>query len=766
MANGNGSSASEEGASSTSPSNPERYVGPAQGMTMAYMPGGAQVLVGQQAVGKLKGADVFKGADGNYYTTFDSGSGWTGAQGLSQSQVVEMMRGSAPGQQTAQQPGITGPLAQLWNQYQGQGQQQAQQQPQFSQPQIPQPQASAPGQSVINQAMSSPSLSPVATVPPIQGSMGPISPFAPPPPPAPGQQPGQNQQLPGYQGGGLVQGGSDQASYFYPGGVQPQQQGQQPQQSAQQSQTGAWSPQYGFSALGAGALGGMPMVINPTPNQGPLSKGGVYTGPQNATVYGTQTPTAPTQAFQGMVTLPNGAQLTPAQMTQYLQSPPDQQRQVAQAMGLSPADLQQAANQSWGQQGQPAFGAGGGSTGGGGATGGWGAPGIQNAPTQYVSSQGSIPAGPWSVMPGPFNAAAMPAATPTPMITPQLPANAAGVRPGGTGVAWASAPLPGQTALPPGNVQGMPPQTIGGPVAGIPPGNSMIPPAAPTQGGGGVQLSGATGSGFAAAHNSALADAGMALYAHFGGDPSTATPKDIANFHRQLTDHIGGALGGGALKANSGGLVPGRGNTDSVLALLTPGEYIVPKSQVHQLFGAKTPVKMQSGGLVPDDQDEPPEIAGLTPANQTMRNIANLQARRTMAQNAALSANTPAYPSATTAAAQGYAAAANAGKIGGAAPTAAQVQGAAAMTPAQTQGSIAKANMGGIGSAIGGLASGLAQAAQTYADSIKPWQMQQQAFGPPAAPTGPAAQFAQQPSPQGQQRQQVNPSVAAMYGYV
>jgi hypothetical protein len=64
--------------------------------------------------------------------------------------------------------------------------------------------------------------------------------------------------------------------------------------------------------------------------------------------------------------------------------------------------------------------------------------------------------------------------------------------------------------------------------------------------------------------------------------------------------------------------------------------------------------------------------------------------------------------------------------------------------------------------AIGGLASGLSAAAKAYADSIKPWQMQSDAvaqhrFGPPAAPSGPAAQFTQQQIQQPQQQRQYNP---------
>jgi hypothetical protein len=131
------------------------------------------------------------------------------------------------------------------------------------------------------------------------------------------------------------------------------------------------------------------------------------------------------------------------------------------------------------------------------------------------------------------------------------------------------------------------------------------PPAAPGMGAAAAQPAMSL-----AAHNSALADAGKALFAHYGGDPDSASPANIANFHKLFTNAIGnytaGAGPGGApatsppkpMMASAGGLVPGRGNQDTVPALLTPGEYVIPKSQVAQAFGARTPVRMQSGGPV------------------------------------------------------------------------------------------------------------------------------------------------------------------------
>ena len=46
---------------------------------------------------------------------------------------------------------------------------------------------------------------------------------------------------------------------------------------------------------------------------------------------------------------------------------------------------------------------------------------------------------------------------------------------------------------------------------------------------------------------------------------------------------MGGMMGGmkgGGMRFNRGGLVPGSGNTDTVPALLTPGEFVIRKSSV------------------------------------------------------------------------------------------------------------------------------------------------------------------------------------------
>jgi hypothetical protein len=631
-------------------------------------------------------------------------------------QAVQQLQQAAQGQQRQQMPS----LSSMWNAYGQQGAQQAQgQQP---------TQTVAPSaQNVISQAVSQPGATPFATVPAVNLPSPSQFAFAPPPPPAPGQQEPQRLQ----QGGFVLPQNQSQPQQTYFSGQAPG------------NQISNLYNLYGISAVGAGALGGAPMVINPTPNQGPLSQGGVYTGNQLPTVYGTQQSSAPgaSPSSLGQYTFPGGGQLTQDQMARFLQGTADEQQQVAAALGTTPgAILQAASNYQGGAQRGP-----GGTT----AAGSWSVP---NAQPQYVSSSANMPAGPWSVMPGVFNAAPMP--TPTvataPGITPIAPANAALARPGGTGVPWATAPMPGQTALPPSTVGAPTLMALSSPVPGLPP---AAP--APGQGGGGVQISGATGSGFATAHNSALANAGMALYSHFGGDPSSATPADIANFHNQLTGTVA-QYTKPPVKMQQGGVVPGVGDQDSVPALLTPGEYVIPKEEVQRQQGQQgQSSQTQVPALVPS-------LGGGNQANQ----LAQLMAQKTIAQNRGLIANQPmAMPAPATPGASvgpqasGYAAAANAGQIGGAAPSAAEVGRAASMTPAQTQASMTQANMptAALASGIGALGTGLAQAAQTYASSIKAWTPQTQAFGPPpAAPSGPAAQFRQE-QPERSQRQPLNP---------
>ena len=73
----------------------------------------------------------------------------------------------------------------------------------------------------------------------------------------------------------------------------------------------------------------------------------------------------------------------------------------------------------------------------------------------------------------------------------------------------------------------------------------------------------------------------------------------------------GGGGGGGAIRGfNSGGIVPGSGNTDTVPAMLTPGEFVIKKSSVGKLgasnLAAMNSNKYAKGGIVVD----PKQVGG------------------------------------------------------------------------------------------------------------------------------------------------------------
>ena len=277
-------------------------------------------------------------------------------------------------------------------------------------------------------------------------------------------------------------------------------------------------------------------------------------------------------------------------------------------------------------------------------------------------------------------------------ITPTIPANAAGMAGAQTPMPWATAPAAPGVQIP------------------------QIPPAV---------------------HTSALADAGKALYAHLGGDPATATPGQIAHFHTQLTTNIipsavaqytagantVGAPAAPVKKMQFGGLVPGRGNRDTVPALLTHGEYVIPKQQV---------LRMGSGGFVPDNQDnqdrQPSEARRrrLATAAQSQGTSGNQAASSSQDQGSSAPPAAPGSlytgPSAAQIRAQNQAAGGNIDNLG----------------RLEDEGLIGSMGIGsGPGSGmptqqatgvIGGLFSGLASAADAYAKSIGSWQMKPQAF--------------------------------------
>jgi hypothetical protein len=415
--------------------------------------------------------------------------------------------------------------------------------------------------------------------------------------------------------------------------------------------------------------------------------------------------------------------------------------------------------------------------------------------------------GPWATTPGVFTRApTLQPTTPT-GVSPFTPAPQAT----GTQVArpqpWATAP-----AAPGINVQGVVPPMMGRMMPSMQ--GQPQPMGAPGTGAAAINAQTAltTGqpAGFDAAHNLALAHAGMSLYAHYGGNPFSASPADIAGFHNELQ----GALAGGKpIKMRSGGLVPGSGNKDNVPALLTPGEYVLTKEQASQLFDGRTPVKMQSGGSVTED-DQPPEVPKPTPESDTGAVGKSYQvtppsdqatpppapgksgrARRTSAEDYANWANQGGQMGGKQGAvydAQGNLvtssgnltaqAAAGSGATmmpgGGIRDASGNVYDSNAILAAQDVGGAgatmpgagAGAGAGGMGSAIssgiGGIASAISQAAQTYADSIKPWTWQKSAIPNPPSSQGqqPAARLAQVQAQPSRRQQTISP-FAPYYPY-
>lgn len=325
---------------------------------------------------------------------------------------------------------------------------------------------------------------------------------------------------------------------------------------------------------------------------------------------------------------------------------------------------------------------------------------------------------------------------------------------------------------------GVPPPPGGGggaPFAQAPPAPNVSVPPAPTA---------PAPMDLFSAHASALADAGKAIYAHYGGDPGSATPADIAGFHSELQ----GALAGGPpIKRRSGGPVPGMGNTDTVPAMLTPGEFVMNKDAVSRIGEGRLaqmnqPQHFQGGGSVDNEPPEarrktiaagssqPPAAPGDSqpssvqpppqqpadpgssgtsagPAWQNYR--AQLEAMNQKAgylpYNAATMPGVPSY---------GLGQNPNAGLPAGTSGYVTESGQAIGPTPG-TAGAMSPAGASALSSGISGLASGLSAAAQTYANSVKPWTPQPSAigkFGSPVAQSGPAATFSQ-PQAQGPQQQ-------------
>jgi hypothetical protein len=425
----------------------------------------------------------------------------------------------------------------------------------------------------------------------------------------------------------------------------------------------------------------------------------------------------------------------------------------------------------------------------------------QTAPQPITSKRvPTAPTGPWSNIPGVMGGVAgqgqyqqgvfqQPAPSTT-TINPITPATYAPTSTG-AGVPFAQAPPAPGASVPAQQPQpfAMPP---GGPVPGGPQVN-YVPQAWGTPPSGTAAPEAPAFSQalapFLSAHASGLADAGKALYAHFGGDPNSATQKDIANFHTELQ----GAISGGPPVKHMarGGSV---GDTDTVPAMLTPGEYVLNKGAVQNIgvgnLNAVNSQGFQSGGPVDDNQ--PPEARRKVMATSGQR--PSSAAQQQLTPTAATPSSPPAAPSGSQpnwaqmalarraltgqeqiaqagGSAPGLGAAAQQAWAQGINPNAGLPVGASgyvnaagqqiAPTPgtAGYQGATPQA-----ASAISGLASGLSQAAQAYASSFKPWQMQRSAI-PTPPPAEPVAQLAQAQVPQPNRQQQTISPFNPYYPY-
>jgi hypothetical protein len=314
-----------------------------------------------------------------------------------------------------------------------------------------------------------------------------------------------------------------------------------------------------------------------------------------------------------------------------------------------------------------------------------------------------IPQGPWLTNPSVFAKAPMPTlnqpvgwtGSPTAPLTPTPQANAA--------------QMPQMPVTPAGNAATATPTQV----AQQP---SAIAPPAP-----GVNIG---------AHTSALANAGMAIYAHYGGDPSTASHEDITNFHNQLLSHLGGSAPGATTPPAAAGRAPSAPAAPAPVKMQTGGvvpDYWHPNPRPQQPARMQQPQQPQQPQQVPQSDSswsaDGQDTQGQGASQGTSQGPAGSSYNQAI-QNAIQARN--AYAAAD----KGFSAMGTGGYGGGGGGmTVGDVAGGAAMPGAgvtQSLGQAPAANAQALGasSAIGGLASGLSAAAQAYADSIKPWRMQ------------------------------------------
>jgi hypothetical protein len=231
------------------------------------------------------------------------------------------------------------------------------------------------------------------------------------------------------------------------------------------------------------------------------------------------------------------------------------------------------------------------------------------------------------------------------------------------------------------------------------------------------------------------------MYAHFGGDPGTASHADIANFHQELQ----GALAGGPpIKRRTGGIVPGTGNSDTVPARLTPGEFVMNKDAVRNIglgnLQAMNAQHFQGGGEV-----MPREAKHKAVSDPSQYSAPAAPSTPDSDASSSGSSGNPFVSSSSTQNAPGNM---NWGPAGAGYQKAlgqqidptygvpiSQISGLTGLSPsdvASTAG-VGGGISSGAASAIGGIASGISSAFQKYAESIGSWKPQRSAIPDPSS---------------------------------
>jgi hypothetical protein len=516
--------------------------------------------------------------------------------------------------------------------------------------------------------------------------------YAPPPlPTLPSYQP----QPQWFQSGGLVTG--DQQQNPQGANIQP---------SSQASNTGIYNPSYLGSYLGALALG-QPMIVNPQPSGTPSAKSGTSPvgGPQYYSTGG------------GSFQLPSGDILTQDQMN-----------------ALDPGSIRELQR------------------------------GVGLGTVKYLTPQQAGPAaqGPWAQMPGIFKKADMPTI-------------------GGTGVTQLTATPQANAALMPkaGPAPTYAPQVSTPMPAGVNVGGApqLTPPPAPSVATSGVAVGGPPP---VQARPTVINDPRMSQavsnllgiqvnpWHHEDGSskmfPVTQPPLRASGASETVplpsthpwnspssasVQQLVASAGAKAppKKMQSGGVVHGQPGPDQVPAMLTAGEFVMNKDAVKNIgvgnLQSMNRQRFDDGGEVmpreakhkvigTDSQGSPQSSSQPSPgtpgaARSILDNMTAWGTRQGPAGSGYAARTEPNYletrsdPDPDT------------GYLQQAGYSPGQARDIASAYSGQSPG-----NMPGVGgvtpnqaSAIGGIASGISQAVQTWANSIKPWQMQPSAIPDP-----------------------------------